>query len=100
MTIHPNITYIFDCQSKFGALDGATDMLEDFAAKCVLSKANSLLRNIPTFTDDDILKWLQYFYNQVRKVCLRKLTRGKEIAKQFAASNTWGGRKLPDEYFA
>ena len=97
--MHANIEFIFRCQDKLNYLPGATDALEDLAAKCVNNRALSRVNGLSSFSDEDIITAIHYYYNQCREICERKLARGKQIAQKFVNSPEWGGLKMPDELF-
>jgi hypothetical protein len=61
---------IFNGQSKIFCLDGATDMLEDFAARCILAGHNK----------EDTVKAVGEHYRQCEEVAETKYIRGLKIA--------------------
>jgi hypothetical protein len=58
---------IFYCQSKFNALDGAGDMLIDFAAKAILKTVHG---------KEDICRAIQEYYRQCPEICEKKYNEG------------------------
>jgi hypothetical protein len=69
---------IFDNQDKLNALDGATDMLEDLAAKCILNGIEK----------KEVLEALGRFYRQCLEVCESKYSKGLEIAWNILANRS------------
>lgn len=65
---------IFRCQDKLCFMEGATDSLEDLAAKGIFAG----------HSDSDIKKAIGDYYRQCDEICEKKLSRGKEIARDFA----------------
>lgn len=61
---------IFHIQSTISALDGASDMLEDFAARCILAGHNK----------EDTVKAVGEHYRQCEEVAERKYIQGLRIA--------------------
>lgn len=61
---------VFNSQSKMFILDGATNMLEDFAARCILAGHNK----------EDTVKAIGEHYRQCQEVAETKYIHGLRIA--------------------